>query len=92
MVTSQRLIDLARSWLPALVASFVSLYRLGDLVYGFLQGPLRLVDVSLVLQPSISGKGTSSLLDASHLGLLLDAGPPAAIGTQEQQQNDDEKE
>lgn len=30
------LIDLARSWLPALVASMVSLYRLGDLVYGFL--------------------------------------------------------
>jgi hypothetical protein len=36
MVTSQRLIDLARSWLPALVASFVALYRLGDPVYGFL--------------------------------------------------------
>jgi hypothetical protein len=35
-VTSQRLIDLARSWLPALVASIVSLYSLGDLVYGFL--------------------------------------------------------
>lgn len=28
--------DLARSWLPALVASIVSLYSLGDLVYGFL--------------------------------------------------------
>jgi hypothetical protein len=34
MVTSQRLIDLAR--LPTLVALFVALYCLGDLVYGFL--------------------------------------------------------
>jgi hypothetical protein len=30
------LIDLARSWLPALVALTVSLYSLGNLVYGFL--------------------------------------------------------
>ena len=36
-VTSQCLIDLARPWLPALVASVVSLYRLGDPVYGFLE-------------------------------------------------------
>jgi hypothetical protein len=36
-VTSQRLIDLARAWLPALAASVVFLYRLGDPVYGFLQ-------------------------------------------------------
>ena len=36
-VTSQCLIELAWPWLPALVASVVSLYRLGDPVYGFLQ-------------------------------------------------------
>jgi hypothetical protein len=36
-VTFQRLIDLARPWLGALVASVVFLYSLGDPVYGFLQ-------------------------------------------------------
>ena len=36
-VTSQVVIELARPWLPALVASVVSLHRLGDPVYGFLQ-------------------------------------------------------
>jgi hypothetical protein len=36
VITSQRLIDLVRSWRLALVASIVSLYSLGDLVYGFL--------------------------------------------------------
>lgn len=77
MVTSQRLIDLARSWLPALVASIVPLYGLGDLVYGFLQGPLRLVGVSLVLQALISGQGTGSLLDASLrlVDVLVGHGP-----------------
>jgi hypothetical protein len=36
-VTSQCVIELVRPWLPALVASVVFLYRLGDPVYGFLQ-------------------------------------------------------
>ena len=36
-VTFPRLVDLARPWLPALVASVVSLCRLGDPVYSFLQ-------------------------------------------------------
>lgn len=65
MATSQGLIDLARSSLRALVASIVSFNGLGDLVYGFLQGPLRLVGVSLVLQALISAQGAGSLLDAS---------------------------
>src|SRR5277367_2634666 len=64
-ITSQCVMELARPWLPALVASVVSLYRLGDPVYGFLQRPLRLVGLSLVLQASISGQGAGSLLDAS---------------------------
>jgi len=36
-LTSQCVIELERPWLPALVASVMSLYRLGDPVYGFLQ-------------------------------------------------------
>ncbi len=37
MVTSQRVVESARPLLPALVASVVRLYRLGDPVHSFLQ-------------------------------------------------------
>src|ERR1039458_1119424 len=65
MVTSQRLVELARACLGLLLVSLAAGEGVGGLVHGFLGRALGLVDAPFVLQASVSGQRAGGLLHAT---------------------------